>query len=412
MSPYKPLDPTELEAFDVPPQEYVVDRIAPLGSLILLDGREKSGKGLFTIDMAVSVATGESFLNQMVTQAPAAYCFAEENLREVRQRVFARLGDYRDVELYVLPLNGQTDDRFSLQSEASLVQLDEMIVKYGLKLVILDTLREFHVLAEDSSDDMGPLLRPLRQIAHNRNVAIVLNHHQNKAGTSRGSTAIRAAADQSISLNRTDTIDEAAALPETMPRGTITIDGRYALRTVFTVQLGSDMRWQVTTAPPLSADAPKRDIVLAYIRDFAIDRPITAAEISDGTLINLKTTQNLISALLKESPSPIEAFGKAAKGTPRRYALEGSFPDGWEPRNDMGTIQGAKIVPEDGSRDVGIGVGNQGIGNQAAAEDEMAGEPRQLFSPPASCIGPQICAIKGVCGRASCQVDASDQEVA
>ena len=51
---------------------------------------------------------------------------------------------------------------------------------------------------------MAPLLKPLRQLAHHRNLALVVNHHQNRGGTFRGSTAIRAAFDQEWAFTRTD----------------------------------------------------------------------------------------------------------------------------------------------------------------------------------------------------------------
>jgi RecA-family ATPase len=39
-------------------------------------------------------------------------------------------------------------------------------------VVVLDPMRELHGQREDSADDMGPLLRPLRQLAHETNTAV------------------------------------------------------------------------------------------------------------------------------------------------------------------------------------------------------------------------------------------------
>jgi hypothetical protein len=145
-------------------------------------------------------------------------------------------------------------------------------------------------------------------------------------------------------------------------------------------------------------DAPKRDIVLAYIRDFAHTRPITAMEIADGTLINMKTTQNLIASLLRDQPPPIQAFGQAKKGQPRHFALAGSFPDGWELGNDSGNDSGAIIVPKNDSRRVGIGSGNDYLGNDpSVSEPEAVLEGDRSVKHPTPIDLPADCMYRHLC---------------
>ena len=73
-----------------------MEDILPTGAFCLLDGREKSGKGLLSLDLCASVALGEPFLDRAVKEGPAIYCAAEENIRDVRARVAERLGARRD----------------------------------------------------------------------------------------------------------------------------------------------------------------------------------------------------------------------------------------------------------------------------------------------------------------------------
>jgi RecA-family ATPase len=49
-----------------------------------------------------------------------------------------------------------------------------MIVQIAPRLVVLDPLRELHSGREDLSDEMAPIIRPLRQIAHETGVTIAL----------------------------------------------------------------------------------------------------------------------------------------------------------------------------------------------------------------------------------------------
>ena len=103
---FKPLSLDELFALDLPPLEYVVDGMLPLGHACLLTAREKAGKGLLAIDLCASVALGEPFLGRATMQGPAIYCAVEEHIRDMRDRIAARVGNHRDAPLSVLPLDG------------------------------------------------------------------------------------------------------------------------------------------------------------------------------------------------------------------------------------------------------------------------------------------------------------------
>jgi RecA-family ATPase len=194
-APFEPLSLDALFALELPETEYVVEEILPQGALFLLSAREKAGKGLLAIDLCASVAFGEPFLDRAVLEGPAIYCAAEERIQDVRDRVAARVGDRRDAPLLILPLDGSTEDRLRLEDPDGLQRLAYMISEFQPRLVVLDTLRELHNCHEDFSDEMGPLLRPIRQMAHGTNTTIGLNHHHNRAGSFRGSTAILAACD-------------------------------------------------------------------------------------------------------------------------------------------------------------------------------------------------------------------------
>ena len=113
-SGFRPVSLRDLWALELPALEYVVADLLPLGHAGLLSAREKAGKGLLAIDLCASVALGEPFLDRATRQGPAIYAAAEEHVRDVRDRIGTRLGDDRDAPLYVLPLDGSTEDRLYL----------------------------------------------------------------------------------------------------------------------------------------------------------------------------------------------------------------------------------------------------------------------------------------------------------
>ncbi|MDP9358534.1 MAG: helicase RepA family protein [Chloroflexota bacterium] len=195
VQPFRPLTLSQLKDLSLPQLEAVVESLLFLGTLTLFAAREKSGKSLLMIDLICSVALDEPFLGRAVRAGPVVYVPAEDNLRDVRDRLNRRLGG-RDGPIHVLPVNGYTEDALRLDDPASLARLRAMIEEIEPVLVVLDPMRELHTRREDVADEMGPMLRPLRQIAHETNTAVILNHHMSKGGSARGSTAITAAVDQ------------------------------------------------------------------------------------------------------------------------------------------------------------------------------------------------------------------------
>jgi hypothetical protein len=69
-APFRPLTPEDLFALELPEVDYVVDDLLPSGSACLLSGREKSGKGLLSLDVCISIALAESFLDRAVREGP------------------------------------------------------------------------------------------------------------------------------------------------------------------------------------------------------------------------------------------------------------------------------------------------------------------------------------------------------
>jgi hypothetical protein len=312
-SAFIPLSLHALFALELPEAEYVVEGILPTEAFCLLHGREKSGKGLLSLDLSASVALGEPFLDRAVKEGPAVYCAAEENIRDIRARVAERFGNRRDASFHVLPLDGSTGDRLQLEDPVAMQRLYDMIKEVEPRVVVLDPLRELHSGQEDSSDEMAPILRPVRQLAHDTRTTIILNHHQNKGGGFRGSTAILAAADLEWALTRTDGDDDTGG----SPRGKLKIEGRHGPRTILNMRLGQGLRWELDQSLLLPLDPRTRERILDHL--VAVNMWHTAEEIATGTGIKLKTIQNVLAGMMKEIPRPFAVQATGAKNNPRQY---------------------------------------------------------------------------------------------
>lgn len=318
MTAFQPLGLDALFALTLPAVEFAVDGLVPLGAATLLTAREKAGKGLLCIDACASVAFEEPFLDRAVKAGPAVYAAAEEAVRDVRARIETRVGARRDGPLFTLPLDGSTDDRLDLGDGDSLQRLANMVTTVKPVVVVLDVLRELHTGFENESDSMSPLLRPLRQMAHGLDFALTVTHHQNKGGTFRGSTAIRAAFDVELAM----TPDDDAAGGEMA--AWLDVVGRFGPRQRLRIRLGEGLRWMPTTpSVALGADTlPGR--IVTYVA--GTEAGATAAEIAHGLTtsavpVALRTIQNTIGIMLRQTPPPVVADGSGTRGNPRRFRV-------------------------------------------------------------------------------------------
>lgn len=278
-------------------------------------GARESGTGWLCIDMACSIALVEPFLGRAVLEGSCLYLALEESVATVRERIRTRLGGREDVPVHVLPLDGSTEERFTLDDGRALQGLIELIQEIQPVAIFIDPLREAHSGREDVSDDMAPRLRPIRQIAHHFGVINVVTHHQGKASsTFRGSTAIRAAFDDEIAFTRTDEAQERDI------RGTLTIEGRSAPKEVIHVAFeAGTARWTATDAPAEFVVPHLRERLLGVLDEANVW--LTAQEITERLPgVKLKTVQNQLTRMKQDQPPPMAISGPAKRGAPTRFA--------------------------------------------------------------------------------------------
>jgi hypothetical protein len=320
--PFTVLSLQDLRNWQMPDREWVVESLIPTGSLSLLSGREKAGKSLFLIDLVASVAGGEPFLDRETSAGPAMLLFLEDHPGDVRDRMRKRAQDQSQLPVYFLPADGSLADvRFSLTDGTSLGRLAETVERYQLRLLAIDPLRETHDLAENDADQMAPIIRPLRQLAHQLNVAIVLAHHQNKSGESRGSTAIRASVDQELHWS----IDEDS--PDLS--GKLRVMGRCGPKQIIHARFGDQGRFAV--AQPEQTDQPDSTVhtrILCILGDspsgMNVHSLLEALNADGHPPRSLASVQNTLTSLVRANQ--VHARGSGGRNSPRVYSL----PDPWD----------------------------------------------------------------------------------
>lgn len=307
----------ELEKLPIPAVRWLVADLVPAGALVLLVGRPKQGKSLLSLDLAASVALGETFLGRATAQGPTLYVPAEDALTIVRERLWTRFGSDRQAPFCVAPVDGSMEQTLRLDDVDQFGRLAATVIARQLSLLVLDPLRELHRAKENDADEMALLLRPLRQLAHETGCAIVLIHHRNKGssepGTSaRGSSAITGSVDVIMTMDASGGDDETLTPDQTVR---LTIEGRYGPRVVVTTCLRSGLRW-LEAAPSVAIDdatTPTR-IVRRIGESLA---PLTAEQIAAGIAASLKAVQNALPALVRSGR--VRRTGSGHRGEPFVY---------------------------------------------------------------------------------------------
>jgi hypothetical protein len=146
------------------------------------------------IDLGVCLAKGEPWLGFHTVRATTL--IVDEESGELR--LLGRIGNAMrahdasaDIPLYYESLHGHT-----LTDERGAADLEDLIGQVEPGLVIIDALADLMLGGDENLvKDTQPILVRLRRIAERQNCAVLVIHHVNKAGSYRGSTALKGAVD-------------------------------------------------------------------------------------------------------------------------------------------------------------------------------------------------------------------------
>lgn len=207
----------------IPRPKWLVKDIWTRAGCGFIAGAPKSYKSWMGLDLALSVATGTSFLNQpqfrVAKPETVLYLQEEDNLALVMDRLANILeskaptrlyhgtmaivgGDtQRDLKLSVppsarsgdviwappvgdVPLALHVQTGFMSSDPGWQAWLDEVLAEGEFALVIIDTLSTTTDTDMDKTGDMMThVLKPLKQLAHKHDAAICIIHHNKKAAT-------------------------------------------------------------------------------------------------------------------------------------------------------------------------------------------------------------------------------------
>ena len=185
----------------IPPMEFVVGDLLPVGGTSLLSGAPKGGKTTLCAELAVSVANGGEWLGRQCDGASVAVLALEEHLPGYRDRM-VKLGMSRNDPIY---------SHVGAAPEGNPLEwVTGILDRYRPGLMIIDTMAKLVRPAGGDFNDYGAAgdaLSPFAELARTRGVHLALVHHARKGGgdfgeQALGSTAWTGGVDTVIDLRR------------------------------------------------------------------------------------------------------------------------------------------------------------------------------------------------------------------
>ncbi|MEV0156886.1 AAA family ATPase [Micromonospora sp. NPDC050686] len=195
------ITPDQLDS--IPELEPLIGDMLYRNSTAWLIGPPANGKSFVALDMAGSVATGETWQGSPVEQGPVLYLVAE-GLTGIKQRIRAwESGQNQKMTgLTILPVAVQAAE--GAQWDAFVAVAAEMDPRPNL--VVVDTQARVTVgMEENSARDMGQFVQRIEQLREATGACVLVVHHQGRSGEHmRGSTALEGAATTVIKVKKAD----------------------------------------------------------------------------------------------------------------------------------------------------------------------------------------------------------------
>jgi hypothetical protein len=202
----------EFAAQDLPEQTWIVPGMIPAGGLGLLLAAEKTGKSLLALDCGIAVAQGAEFCGQHTSQTNVLF-IEQEGAPAALQRRIRKMTGYTTPPSNLIIRHRKPLD---LTDPKHLAGLRAYIIEHNIGLVFVGPLAQIGNLEdENSAAGINQIAKDLLAIITTTGATIVLIHHRKKPGqndsysavgsfftTSRGSSALMAAVDFAIGLQR------------------------------------------------------------------------------------------------------------------------------------------------------------------------------------------------------------------
>lgn len=269
------LSKTDLE--NLPKMEWVVKGLFPAGACGAIYGEPGAGKSFVAIDMIASIAEGRKWFNLRTKKVPVSvFALEGEGGLKGRVRAWEQVNNRpypESVFFWDTTKNGsfalRDADARSDHNKKRLVQLCADLIANGRRggVVLIDTLNQASEGAdENSSRDMGELLRAMKFIQRETGSLVLIVHHATKSKENqsmRGHSSLHGAMDGIMEVLRTVTNDEGEPIENRRGWRAVKVkDGRDGYEKLF------DMK---EVQVDMDEDGPVMSVAITPVQEFVVE---------------------------------------------------------------------------------------------------------------------------------------------
>jgi len=186
------------------PEDFLIKGLIRQGELIMLYSPAGTYKSMLAMHLGLSVANGTEFFELETRKANVLLLDNENPIPTIVNRlkkICLGMGfEEKDFPMNFLIRQGQLDNPEFIE------KLKKLIEEENVQLIIIDTLRRFHSLEENSSKEMNQLYQIFDELREKTNASTLLLHHTNKGDeTYRGSVDLKGMLDCQLKIKRQGT---------------------------------------------------------------------------------------------------------------------------------------------------------------------------------------------------------------
>jgi hypothetical protein len=185
---------------EIAPVQWLVEGVVPAAGNGIVCGDPKASKSFHAVDLALSLATGTSWLGMRVAKRVRTALVSREDSPGLTQRRIRKLmlgrSEYLQAENWMLVNTRRHTADFKVMNPAHLDQLLRELKEFRVEFVVLDVFRSIHDSEENDNDQIPKVLEKVNRIQTECNCAVALVHHISKRDTEnifrglRGASAI------------------------------------------------------------------------------------------------------------------------------------------------------------------------------------------------------------------------------
>lgn len=197
----KPMDFYEIVNDDTPKPNDFIEGYLPTESIAMDVGIQGIGKTLFNLNKAICLSAGGSWFGLEIANAvKVLYFIAEGGYFSIQTRI-KTMAQNMEIQPKKDFFTMAPIKPFNITDISHFQMIESMIDKISPDVIFFDPLVKIHNSDENSNNEMEEVMNQLRSLITGKNRSIIIVHHTNKGGDSRGASAIEGDVDSSLQIS-------------------------------------------------------------------------------------------------------------------------------------------------------------------------------------------------------------------